>query len=80
MNAKQEVSVLENMGKGDLVYDKYGSIIGYFTSYNPKSSSDSLGSIECENSQGESYWISGNAVYISCVGLKFIEDYKVMVW
>jgi hypothetical protein len=78
MNATQEVNLLENMGKGELVYDKDSSVIGYFTSYNPNSSGDSVGSIECENSQGESYWISGNAVYISGIGLKFVEDYKVM--
>ncbi len=75
MNAKQIVYLTQHIRQGELIYDKDASIIGYFTGYSTSPTAKSRGSIQYEVANGNTGWISGNAVYIKGLGVKFTEDY-----
>ena len=68
---------MNKINKGDLIYDKENSIIGYYTGFVLNPTYKKSGYIECENNNGESYFVSGLATYIKGFGLKFTEDYIV---
>tara|TARA_B110000444_G_C18847224_1_gene602878 strand:- start:4326 stop:4565 length:240 start_codon:yes stop_codon:yes gene_type:complete len=61
------------INKGDLIYDNEKSIIGYFTGFGTNH-----GYIECENCNGNTYFVSGFATYIEGFGLKLNKDYKII--
>ena len=75
MNAKQIVYLTNHIREGELIYDKNAAIIGYFTGYSTKPTAKSSGSIQYEVVNGNTGWVSGNAVYIEGFGVKFTEDY-----
>lgn len=58
---------------GDLVYDDEDAIIGYFTGFGTKH-----GYIECENCNGNTYFVSGFATYINGFGLKLDKNYSII--
>ena len=68
MNSKQIATYI-----GELIYDKDSAIIGYFIGYSTKPTAKSP--IQYEMANGDTGWISGNAVYIEGLGVKFTEDY-----
>lgn len=59
--------------KGELVYDNEESVIGYFTGFGTNH-----GYIECENCNGNTYFVSGFGIYIKGFGLKLNKDYKII--
>jgi|TARA_B110000483_G_scaffold241649_1_gene325225 hypothetical protein len=75
MNAKQIVYLAHQISEGELIYDKDAAIIGYFTGFSTSPTAKSRGSIQYEVVNGDTGWISGNAVYIKGFGVKFTEDY-----
>tara|TARA_B110000495_G_C22851632_1_gene496597 strand:- start:476 stop:709 length:234 start_codon:yes stop_codon:yes gene_type:complete len=75
MNAKQIVYLTHYISEGELIYDKDAAIIGYFTGFSTSPTAKSRGSIQYEVVNGDTGWISGNAVYIKGFGVKFTEDY-----
>jgi len=67
------INLKKKINKGDLVYDDEGAIIGYFTGLGTYS-----GYIECENCNGNTYFVSGLATYIEGFGVKLKKDYKII--
>ena len=61
------------INKGELIYDNEKAIIGYFTGFCTKN-----GYIECENCNGNTYFVYGFATYIKGFGLKLNKDYKII--
>lgn len=64
---------MKKINKGDLVYDDEEAIIGYFTGLGTNS-----GYIECENCNGNTYFVSGFDTYIEGFGLKLNKNYKII--
>lgn len=78
MNSVEIVYLSDRVCVGELVYDKDSSIIGYFTGFDARPNADSYGAIECENTSGKVYWVSGRAEHVVGVGLKFVDDYHII--
>jgi hypothetical protein len=75
MNAKQIVYLAHHISEGELIYDKDAAIIGYFTGFSTSPTAKSRGSIQYEVVNGDTGWVSGNAVYVKGLGVKFTDDY-----
>jgi hypothetical protein len=75
MNAKQIVYLAHHISEGELIYDKDAAIIGYFTGFSTSPTAKSRGSIQYEVVTGDTGWVSGNAVYVKGLGVKFTDDY-----
>ena len=75
---KEIVYFIQNLNKGDLIYNKEKAIIGYYTGYGLEPTYKTSGYIECENCSGDTYFVSGLATYIKGFGVKFIQDYKIV--
>lgn len=75
---KEIIYFIQNLNKGDFVYDKEESIIGYYTGYELNPTYKTSGYIECENYSGDTYFVSGLATYIEGFGVKFIQNYKII--
>ena len=55
-----------------------GKFIGTFTGYNTRPTDTSNGSIECSETNNQSIWVSGKAVFIYGLGVKFVEDFSII--
>jgi len=77
MEHKQIVYLVNKIMNGDLIYDKNGVIIGYWTGYSTKPGVNSNGHVEINNKAGESYWVEGEAFFQVGFGLKFVADYII---
>lgn len=70
---KEIINLIQKINKGDLVYDDEEALIGYFTGLCTYS-----GYIECENCNGNTYFVYGLATYTEGFGLKLNKDYKII--
>lgn len=75
MDSTEIVYLVRFIKAGEIIYDKNGVILGEFTGYNTRPTYKSNGSIEIKR-DNKNMWVSGKAVYIPCMGLKFTEDFK----
>lgn len=75
MNAKEIVYCVQSVKTGEPIYDCNSALIGYFTGYSTRPTANSTGSVEFEVANGNTGWISGKAVYVVGMGLKFVENY-----
>lgn len=77
MDSTQIVYLVKFIKSGETIYDKDGTCLGKFSGYNTRPGCNSPGSIEIIKSDNTNQWINGRAVYIPCMGLKFVEDYNI---
>ena len=77
INSTEIVYLVQHLNKGDAIYDKNSRILGYFTGYNTRSGVNSYGSVNLRKASGELCWVSGKAVFITGIGVKFVDSYKI---